>query len=256
MAQKSEGPRPTRASPPRTAPKKTERTTPDAPPPAPDTLAKVRARKLVELPPDLPDKDNRERAQKELLGEGRIGDETVTAKELLSMGTLVAARHLMVLLAKKRSQAERRRVLEEVGTLLIEINQPATVRRLLLEMPDAGRIVDIYPLEVLAYVLENRPDLVPGFAFGQVVLNKRELESNVFEVEHLISIKVPLSLKMRAFALEGGGQPGYAFTPGAPGEYHLEMGEAGTWPLLVRGDVRKLSLVDRVKVRLAGPGDD
>jgi hypothetical protein len=226
----------------------------------PDRNARgARAHKeLLSLPPDLPDKrESKDRAQKELLGEGRIGDEAVSARELSLMGSLVAARHLMVLLAKKRLDVPRRSVLEHVGDLLIEINQPATVRRLLLEMTDAGRIVDIYPLEVLAYVLEKRPDLLLGIGFGAIVLNKPELESKTFAIEETISIKVPLSLKMRGFALDGGGTPGYCFAPGAPGEYQVELGEAGAWGLILRGDVRKLTLIDRVKIRVgAGPEGD
>jgi hypothetical protein len=244
---------------------------PDASSPSPDPGPKPRAKerpdpktsearppkKLIAPPEDLPDRrESKERAQKELLGEGRIGDESVTARELMSMGSLVAARHLMVLLAKKRKGLERRRIIEDVGNLLIEINQAQVVRRLLLEMTDAGRIVDIYPLEVLAYVLEQRSDLVPGFDFGAIVQNKAEIEAGVFEVDETISIKVPLSLKMRGFALEGGGAPGYFFGPGAPAEYHLEIGEPGAYCLLLRGDLRKLSLIDRVKVRLEGPARD
>ena len=58
-------------------------------------------------------------------------------------------------------------------------------------------------LEVLAYVIEKRPDLLEGFQLGAIVLNKRELEAEPFRVEQLISIKVPLSLKMRGFLALG-----------------------------------------------------
>ncbi len=57
-------------------------------------------------------------------------------------------------------------------------------------------------------------------------------------------------------ALDGGGTPGYCFAPGAPGEYILELGAAGTFSLLLRGDVRKQSLVDRIVLRVEDtPGD-
>jgi hypothetical protein len=194
-------------------------------------------------------------SQDRLMGEGRIGDESVTAKELAEMGSLVAARHLMVLLAKGRGKKPRAEVLGHVGELLIALDRPEVVRRLLLELPDAGRIIDIYPLEVLDYVLARRADLLPGFEYGAIVLNKSELEASTFRVEEPIAVRVPLSLKMRAFALDGGGTPGYCFSPGPPGEYHLEVGDAGRFSLLLRGDVRKISLVDRLIVEVTDPPD-
>jgi hypothetical protein len=219
--------------------------------------AKPVARKPTALPPKIArqlgtatdERGERQKNQDALLGEGRIGEESVTAEELKAMGTLVGARHLMVLLAKKRGE-DRAKLLEHVGNQLIEIDEPELVRRLLMEMPDAGRIVDIYPLEVLAYVLERRPDLLLGFSFEQFVLNKEDVEAQIFEVEQVIVLKIPLAMRLRAFALDGGGTPGYCLAPGAPGEYHLEIGEAGTFHLLLRGEVRKRSFVDRLILRV------
>lgn len=209
---------------------------------------------LPKLDPDQRRDPQKQDNQDKLMGEGRIGDESVTSAELAEMGSLVAARHLMVLLAKGRGKRERAEVLGQVGELLIGLDRPDQVRRLLLELPDAGRIVDIYPLEVLIYVLDRRPDLLRGFEYGAIVLNKSALEASTFRVEEPIAVRVPLSLKMRGFALDGGGAPGYCFSPGPPGEYHLEVGEAGRFSLLLRGDVRKVSLVDRLTIAVAeGP---
>ncbi len=210
------------------------------------------ARGRIEFPPVQRDEERpdqqKQQNQDRLLGEGRIGDESVSSSELAEMGSLVAARHLMVLLAKNRGKKEREAVLAHVGELLIGLEKPELVRRLLLEMPDAGRIIDIYPLEVLNYVLRKRGDLLPGFEVGEIILNKDQLELTTFRVEEPIAIRLPLSLKMRAFALDGGGTPGYCFSPGAPGEYLLELGEAGHFTLLFRGDVRKTSFVDSVEI--------
>lgn len=199
------------------------------------------------------EREKREEAEDALLGEGRVGDERVTSEELASMGSRVAAHHLMVLLAKKRHERARESVLSEVGDLLIGLGRPHAVRRILLDMPDAGRIVDVYPLEVLAYVYARRPDLLPDIELGPIVTNKAELEAARHLAGEVILIKVPLSLKMRGFALEGGGTPGYCFQPGAPAEYRLELGAGGTFHLLVRGDVRKKILIDRVVLRVDDP---
>jgi hypothetical protein len=212
-------------------------------------------RAIAETPLGPIQRDDRQkrRENERAIGEERIGDASVTAPELMRMGSWIGARHLMVLLAKLRKDRPRAAVIAHVGDLLIETAEPAIVRRLLLEMTDAGRIVDVYPLEVLAYVLERRADLVEGFAFGRVILNKEALESTPFSVDDTIILKVPLSLKMRQFGLEDTGTPGYWFAPGPPGEYHFEVGQGGTFRVIVRGDIRKESLVDRVAIRVEDP---
>jgi hypothetical protein len=198
----------------------------------------------------------RDEAAAQLSGEGRIGDPALSAEEFGALGTLVAARHLMALLARKRKDVPRQALLAEAGDLLLAQKDPVSIRRILLQMGEVGSIVDIYPLEVLDYVLQKRPDVLPGFAYGPVILNKAELEARTFQVEELIRIKVPLSLRMRAFALEGGGEPGYCFAPGPPAEYHLEVASAGDFRVLLRGEIRKKSLIDRVILRIAeGPED-
>jgi hypothetical protein len=195
-----------------------------------------------------------EQAAAQLGGEGRIGDPALEPEAFGAMGSLIAARHLMALLARKRKAIERPALLAEVGDLLLAQKDPASIRRILLQMGEVGSIVDIYPLEVLDYVLQKRPDVLPGFDYGPVILNKTELEARTFAVEEVIAIKVPLSLRMRAFALEGGGEPGYCFAPGPPAEYHLEVASPGPIRVLVRGEIRKKSLIDRAILTIAeGP---
>jgi hypothetical protein len=209
-------------------------------------------------PGDSPEqRRDRDRAAADLTGEGRIGDPSVTGEELAAMGTLVASRHLMALLARKRKDTERTALLHEVGDLILGLPDAIAARRVLLGMGEVGRIVDIYPLEVVDYVLGRRPSLLAGYGYGPVILNKAELEARTFEVEEPIHIKVPLSLEMRAFALEGGGSPGYCFAPGPPAEYVLELGGPGRFSILVRGEVRRKSLLDRAILTIAdGPGGE
>jgi hypothetical protein len=204
---------------------------------------------------DSPDqRRRRDEAAAGLSGEGRIGDPTLAGEEFASLGSLVAARHVMALLARKRKDLPRTELLAEVGDLLLAQKDPTSIRRILLQMGEVGSIVDIYPLEIMDYVLQKRPEVLPGFEYGPVVLNKDELEARTFAIEEVVRIKVPLSLRMRAFALEGGGEPGYCFAPGPPAEYHLEVASAGLFRVLVRGEIRKKSLLDRVILRIAeGP---
>ncbi|MEO1336381.1 MAG: hypothetical protein AAFV29_12095, partial [Myxococcota bacterium] len=81
-------------------------------------------------------------------GEDRIGDPTVDAATLRRMGNLVATRHLMTLLASRRHALGRDGTVEAVARLLLDLEDPAFARRVLLQMGEIGRIIDIYPLEV------------------------------------------------------------------------------------------------------------
>jgi hypothetical protein len=233
----------------------------DPPPPLPQATeperpAPTSTMPLAPRPRDDQRRQQHEEAAAQLSGEGRIGDPSLTPEEFASLGTLVAARHVMALLARKRRDVARASLLAEVGDLLLAQKDAVAIRRILLQMGEVGSIVDIYPLEVLDYVLQKRPGVLPGFAYGAVILNKIELEAETFAVEELIRIKVPLSLRMRAFALEGGGDPGYCFAPGPPAEYHLEVASPGDFRVLVRGEIRKKSLLDRVILRIAEGPDD
>ncbi len=182
--------------------------------------------------------------------EERLGDPSVTSEELRAMGSLMAGRHLMTLLAKRRTGLARADLIREVGELLLGMEDGPWARRLLLQMGDAGRIVDIYPLEVMAWLLENHPGSVDRAEFGSVVLNKDRLQAQTHAVGGLIVFKVPLSLKMKAFALEGGTAPGYIMAPGPPARYLLEVHEPAQVTVLVRGDIRRTSFLDRVRLNV------
>jgi len=195
--------------------------------------------------------DGRRQRQKdevaEILGVA-IGDESVDIETLRSMGGVMVAEHLMILLAKRRAQVERSEALAEVGDLLIGLEEPTKVKRVLLEMPTVAPTVDIYPLEVMVYVLDHRPDLLDDVELQPFIRNRQELESKVFDVEDEIQLRMPLNLKMRGFALDGGGSPGYCFAPGGPGEYILEVGDSGRFTLLMRAERRRQSLIDRIAI--------
>lgn len=186
-----------------------------------------------------------------LSGEGRIGDPTVTADELSQMGNLVATRHLLTLLAKRRSDVSRDGAIDEVAALLLDLNDGPYARRLILQMAEVGRIVDIYPLEVMVRIMEQAPTAIPRTTFGPVILNAPDIEAKPWAVEEVIPLKVPLNMRLKAFALQGGGTPGYALAPGPPARYALEFGAPGTFTLLFRGEVRRDAKIDRLTVRVA-----
>jgi hypothetical protein len=128
--------------------------------------------------------------------------------------------------------------------------RPDAVKKILLALGDAGRIVDLYPLELLIYVLERRAELLPGISCGNFIKNKPELEAKVWVVEEPVTIKLPINVRIKAFALEGGGSPGYCLQPGPPDAYVLEFGDAGSFSAAFRGEMRDRTLVDRVRLTI------
>jgi hypothetical protein len=185
--------------------------------------------------------------------EEKLEDRDLAPEQLASLSVYAAASHLMRRLANRRTSEAREVVLASIGDLLIAHPNRSAPRKILLDMADAGRIVDIYPLEVLIYVLERAPDLVPDMRYDPFIKNKAKLEAATFEVEQPIRIEVPLSIRVRAFALIGGGYPGYCLQPGAPDEYLIEFGDAGSFTIALRGELRNKSLIDRVTLRIIDP---
>lgn len=204
--------------------------------------------------PSVGEEEKRRQTTHELTGGGELGRDGVTPAELKSMGSLVAGRHILTLLARRRNDPDRPGLIREVADLVLGLEDPPYARRLLLELIDAGRIVDVYPLEVLEEVVARQPGYISGVEPGPLILNRAALEAATHAVEVPIRLEVALGLKMKAFALAGGGTPGYCLSPGPPAVYHLELGDAGTYTFLFRGDLRKKSYLDRLTLKVVDPG--
>lgn len=184
-------------------------------------------------------------------GRHRLFDDDVDAAFLATMSVEVAAQHIMLRLARRRGQMARAALLGEVTELLLGLPEERFLKRVLLGLADAGRIIDIYPLELFFQVKERAPDRLPFARFSPFVKNRSELEGQTFEPGAPIRIQVPLAMRIRAFALEGGGFPGYALCPGPPAEYELEFFEPGEFSVLLRGELRKEHLLDRIRLKVA-----
>ncbi|MFO0723434.1 MAG: hypothetical protein U1E65_06620 [Myxococcota bacterium] len=176
----------------------------------------------------------------------RLGDESLDKDELSSLSALLASEHLFLVSARQAKTKPRSVIIEDLGDLLLATGRPDFVKKVLLQMAEAPRILDVYPLELLAYVLERQPRFLPGISFSPFIKNRGDLEAQTWAVEEPIRLELPLQAKLRAMALEGGGAPGYHLYPGPLSEYFVELGAAGRFTLLLRAEIRKESLVDRV----------
>ncbi len=180
----------------------------------------------------------------------RVGDLTLDPEGFGGLTALLAFEHLLLLTSKQHRRKARGAIIEEAGELLLSTERPDFVKKVLLRLAEEPRVIDIYPLELMAYVLERRPGFLPGISFTPFIKNRGDLEAEVFQVEEPIRLELPLSARLKAMALEGGGAPGYHLYPGALSEYFVELGEAGRYTLLLRAEVHKESLVDRVTLEI------
>lgn len=223
--------------------------------PQPSAEAKPDTPGVLPAPgPSTPGDGSRDDGGQALLehaGRHRLFDDDVDAAFLATMSVEVAAQHIMLRLARRKGQMARAALLREVTELLLGLPEERFLKRVLLGLADAGRIIDIYPLELFFEVKERAPDRLPFARFSPFVKNRVELEATTFELGEAIRIQIPLAMRLRAFALEGGGFPGYALCPGPPAEYELELFEPGEFWVLLRGEVRKEHLLDRIRLKVA-----
>ena len=178
-----------------------------------------------------------------------LGDPTLSAGSLAERSNLFIARHLMALMARPTSRP-RDDVIKHAADLLFGLEDPSRVRKVLGALPDVAPIVDIYPLEVMTHMVDARPGYLGRIDWGPVVLNKAELEKRTFEVGTIAVLRMPLAARLRAFALEGGGSPGYALAPGPPARYLLEVHAPGSFSWLFRADVRREGRLDRLTLQI------
>ncbi|MBA3765241.1 MAG: hypothetical protein H0X05_07000, partial [Actinobacteria bacterium] len=114
--------------------------------------------------------------------------------------------------------------------LLVGFARPESIRKVLQEM-ESKPIRDVYPLEVLMKIVADNPAALPDVAHGGFIANGADLTSGekVF-AGHPFSVHVPQDMRLKAFALLGGGRPGYEFFP-APdaGKFTMQIDTPGTW---------------------------
>ena len=180
----------------------------------------------------------------------KLGQDDFPSAELKGLSPHLYAEHLMLILANRRKSKPRDVVMKEVAQMLVLLEDAARARKIIALMPKVGKIVDIYPLELLDYLLRESPTSITGYSWNSFIKNRAEIEASVHKIGETIELRVPLALKMQSFALKGGGEPGYALAPGPPGVYWIEFGQVGEYPLLFQGQIRRQSFIDSLSVRI------
>lgn len=165
------------------------------------------------------------------------------------------AKHVMILAEayRRTTGASRGEALTYLASMFVALRDRSFGRLALKEFGPSTGILDIYPLEVMEHVLEAHPGYLPKAGFGTIFRrnneDKRELTAKVNED---LWLDYPESLKVRGFALKGGGCPGYVFEPGPePGRYRLVFHTPGRFEVLLSATNRAgYTMVDRVRVEV------
>ncbi|MBK8012312.1 MAG: hypothetical protein IPK13_13265 [Deltaproteobacteria bacterium] len=201
----------------------------------------------------------------ETRSEAEPGDLTLTDVEAARNAfpsPLAYARHAIVLAAKFRQStgATREEALEYLTRLFVGLSDLSFARQALRSFgPDTG-IIDIYPLEIIERVLLRYPGFLHKTGFGRVVFVDAPGDERPYRLERgkASTLRYSRALKVRGFAILGGGRPGYRLTPLATADdaIALTIERDGQYSLLLSAITRTgFTIVDRIDVNV-GPGID
>ncbi len=175
---------------------------------------------------------------------------------------VVYAKHAMILAeAYRRSTgATRAEGIDYLARLMLAPHDRGLSRAALRELGPTTGILDIYPLEVVAHVLVQYPGYLPKAGFGTLVRRVDETARElVTDTLTPLLLEYSPDLKIRAFALVGGGRPGYKLEPGeSAGQHFLGFDSPGRFEIMISGATRAgYTVIDRLHVRVTrAKGDD
>lgn len=168
------------------------------------------------------------------------------------------AKHVLLLAETFRAStgATREEAIAYLALLFVAAPSRAFGRAALRELTSTIGIVDIYPLEVVEFILQHYPPFLPSAAFGRLFC------PDVLERPLLLKMQTGQDqslphddrFKIRSFALRGGHRPGYAFWPArAHGCYRLRLDRPGRYDLLISGmNAAGFTMVDALRAEVEG----
>jgi len=184
------------------------------------------------------------------------GDTSLTDPDEIRkvLGTPTAyAKHVMILAEafRRATGATRREAIEYLATMFVATAEPTFGYLSLKEFGPSTGIVDIYPLEVLERLLDRYPGVLPKVGFGKLFANGWTASDPLrTDTETPLLLRYPTEMRIRGFALKGGGRPGYMFSPAdEPGTYELRIQSPGRYEILVSATNRSgYTVIDRIEV--------
>jgi hypothetical protein len=142
--------------------------------------------------------------------------------------------------------ATRSEAIAYLALLFAGLGDRSFARQALKELGPATGIIDIYPLEVIEHLVEAYPGLLLKAGFGTLFVRPKK-KSLDLEAGVAVHLEYPSGLKVRGFAIKGGGRPGYRFEPTeTEGRYLLMIFSPGEYRLLISALTRSgHTVIDR-----------
>lgn len=182
-------------------------------------------------------------------------DPTLESAQVERLGSIQGAVHMVRLADHWEHQGlDRQQIIEKTAQKLLGFTRQDQIKRTINEM-NMAPIKNVYPLEVMLRILNEKPDFWPKVHRGEVLQNRDELVGNRQIIAgHDFRIKYPEDYKIKSFALLGGGEPGYEFTPYKNGVYRMVIDEAGTWTFALSAEKKGEAIIDSFTVEVNAPG--
>lgn len=171
------------------------------------------------------------------LPEDRLGDLTLLdpneMKRVLG-SPMRFAQHAMVLTAQRQQEGlPREQAVEHLAKLYLGLTDKTYANKALRQFGAATGVLDVYPIEVMQHLLQHAPGFLRKVQLGSfcTAVPKDGYKTTVGKP---VVLSYDETLRIRGFALRGGGQPGYLFEPvDPPGTYHLSFADAGTFQVAI-----------------------
>ncbi len=169
-------------------------------------------------------------------------------------GRIRAAQHLVRLEDHWANIGDDRlSVIRKAAGWLCGFDQVSNIRKVLGEL-ESLPIRDVYPVEIIAHLLEKDPERLPDIQFREVFLReveKGEKDDFSLEAGQEETLYFPDHLRVKGFALKEGMRPGYEFYPKRSERdgchaYSLMVDTPGDWVFQILGvETKKIGRMTR-----------
>lgn len=144
------------------------------------------------------------------------------------------AQHAMLLAeARRQDGLPRSEAIAYLAEFFLRCNDRVYALKAVRDFGPATGIIDIYPLELIDHLLDHSPDFLQGVARGHFVAHA---PTTAFKGQtgEAILVEYPADLRIRGFAIKGGGRVGYTFEPVDPiGHHEARFDSPGRFEVLV-----------------------
>ena len=182
-------------------------------------------------------------------------DPTLEPVQVERLGSIQGAVHMVRLADHWESEGlDRQQIIEKTAQKLLGFTRQDQIKRTISEM-NIAPIKNVYPLEVMLRILDEKPDFWPKVHRGQILQNRDELVGNRQIIAgHEFRVKYPEDYKIKSFALLGGGEPGYEFAPYKNGAYRMIIDAPGRWTFALSAEKKGEAIIDSFTVEVHEPG--